>query len=180
MCRKSETIHHKVQNYGYEVWLCIEFQGKCYELQLLVFWNVTAMYLSIARTSSIMSGFGLGFRGSISATSRSFSLPSRVRTRSSARLDYRLFHSTDIGESYRKNKPVGTSDHSPRSAVGNRDTFIYTSGHPYSFVTWFLVTPMNSFIFKFAHFPRALLMMCMQTSTIVHTVKHSRKQKSLG
>ena len=134
-------------------WIYIEFQGDCYELQLLVFYNVTAIQLSIARTSSIMSGFELGFRGSISATSRSFPLHSRVRTRSQARLDYRLFQSTDIGGSYRKNKPVGASDHSPRSDVGNRDPSTYTSGQPYSFITWFLVTRTNGFIFTFAHFP---------------------------
>jgi len=29
MYRKSKTIHHKVQNYGYEVWFYIEFQGDC-------------------------------------------------------------------------------------------------------------------------------------------------------
>jgi hypothetical protein len=95
----------------------LNFRATVNNRQLLAYYSVTTIYLSIAKTSSVMSGFGLGFRGSVSATSRSFSLRSRVPTRSPARWDYRFFHSTDIGESYRKIKPVGASDYSPLSGL---------------------------------------------------------------
>ena len=137
------------------------------------------MYLSIAKTSSVMSGFGLGFRGSVPATGRSFSLHSRVRTRSPARWDYRLFHSTDIGGSYRKNKLVGGGWSFTSVWCGEQRYFHLYLCPSIHFHYVILGCPHEQLYFYVCPFPRALLMMRIQTSTVVHTVKNSRQQKSL-